>query len=80
MFQKDNLLMVKRINTKKKEKSWCSCIGYFILIFFSFIFITVWLLLLPALQLHVPGVRLFFFLTIIELLLLKFAHLYASAL
>lgn len=45
MFQKDNLLMVKRINTgllkkEKKEKSWCSCIGYFILIFFSFIFTT----------------------------------------
>lgn len=42
----------------------------------------VWLLLLPVLQLDVPGVRLcfFFFLTIIELLLLKFAHLYALAL
>lgn len=40
----------------------------------------VWLLLLPVLQLDVPGVRLLFFLTIIELLLLKFAHLYALAL
>lgn len=37
------------------------------------------LLLLSVLQLDVPGVRLFF-LTVIELLLLKFAHSYALAL